>query len=241
MHGASMSHATTNGAPPPPRNSNAVQEYGVAWTSLLTAAAEKLEAGRLFWENTTLNNTDSHTARDVQLELLEIPRVQTYFAALGRIYYVASLVRLSAEMLGLLHFVQELELNWTRCTTVWNHTTTNTEIKPLSWVVSEAANKLGQSSILTEIESVDSSMVEVLHRLRLDEFPRMLAWSEGLDSVLLIPLSVIAGEHEGEEEGKKAMTAAAEVEWPLGSGRLCLSVVANFWVQCVSSIPPELE
>ena len=133
-----------------------------------------------------------------------------------RIYYIASLVRLAAEMQGLLHFVQELEIAWTRCYTAWNSTSTgiaghihssavdstgnesqhstndnnNTEIqnKPLSWVSIESAKKLGlESIVVAELESIES-VAGVLPNLSLDEFPRMLAWSEGLDSILLLPL-----------------------------------------------------
>jgi hypothetical protein len=243
-HSSNSFTAHTNGKTA--KESNAVQEYGVAWTIILTTAAEKLEVGRQFWENSSaFKNND--TSINIRLEILEIPRVQQYFAALGRVYYVASLVRLSAEMLGLLHFVRELEIAWNRCYNAWS-STISTEIKPLNWVSREAANKLRLGNITTEIETVEASVGVVLPTLSSDEFPRMLAWSEGLDSVLLLPLSILSVAPSSIvggssiENGKEKPTGAAKVvEWPEGSGRLCLSAVANFWLGCVSPIPPELE
>jgi len=250
---SSTSH--TNGTASEAKNSHAVQEYGVVWASILNTGAEKLEAGRLFWKSShntssliqdaATTGTTNGNINSISLQLLEIPRAQHYFAALGRIYYVASLVRLSAEMLGLLHFVQELESAWTRCSNAWNCSNTSRGIRPLSSVSHEAAKKLGFQYIVDELESL-KSVAAVLPTLSLDEFPRMMAWSEGLDSVLLFPLSVITEsgigrKDENEEERKKKEMAVAVVEWPEGSHRRCLSVVANFWLGCVSSIPPDLE
>ncbi|KAL4532295.1 hypothetical protein Ndes2437B_g02705 [Nannochloris sp. 'desiccata'] len=253
VHLPTSSTAYTDGMAAVAKDSNAVQEYGVAWASILNTGAEILEAARLFWENSFTSSSSSLTKEDavansnsmIHLELLEIPRAQRYFAALGRIYYVASLVRLSAEALGLLHFVRELETAWTRCHTAWN-SSHRSEIKPLSSVSNEAAKKLGLDYIVNEIERVGSIMTGVLPTLSLDQFPRMLVWSEGLDSILLLPLSIITDNGTGrkgekkEERGEKLM-AAAVVEWPEGSSRRCLAVVANFWLGCVSSVPPELE
>ncbi|KAH7616649.1 hypothetical protein Ndes2526B_g08746 [Nannochloris sp. 'desiccata'] len=253
VHLPTSSTAYTDGMAAVAKDSNAVQEYGVAWASILNTGAEILEAARLFWENSFTSSSSSLTKEDavansnsmIHLELLEIPRAQRYFAALGRIYYVASLVRLSAEALGLLHFVRELETAWTRCHTAWN-SSHRSEIKPLSSVSNEAAKKLGLDYIVNEIERVGSIMTGVLPTLSLDQFPRMLVWSEGLDSILLLPLSIITNNGTGrkgekkEERGEKLM-AAAVVEWPEGSSRRCLAVVANFWLGCVSSVPPELE
>jgi hypothetical protein len=104
-------------------------------------------------------------------------------------------------------------------------------------VSSEAAKKVGFESVLEDIDGVEAKVAVALATMNLDDFPRMLAWGEGLDSILLLPLSVLTG-RTGEER------KPAVVDWPSpleGSGRQCLSVVANFWLGCVSSISPELE
>jgi hypothetical protein len=260
VHLPTSSTAHTNGMAAVAKDNGAVQEYGVVWTSILNIGAEKLEAGRLFWEKScttsssslssssylvqdaaTTTTTDNST---IPLELLEISRAQGYFAALGRIYYVASLVRVSAETLGLLHLVRELDTAWTRCDNAWNSCSTSKGIsRPLSSVSHDAAKKLGFDFIINELESL-GSVAAVLPSMSLDDFPRMMSWSEGLDSVLLLPLSVITdggiGRKKGEKEEEREKKATV-VEWPEGSNRWCLSAVANFWLGCVSSIPPDLE
>lgn len=215
-------------AAPPAGASGAVQEYGVAWAMVLAAAAERLEAGRVAWAAAAAvippGDADAG-AVDVRLQLLDTPRGRTYFAGLGRVFFVAGAVRLAAAELGLLRFMPEMDAAWSRCQAAWGDGGGGSEA--LGWAAGEAAVQVGLP-LAAELRALDAAAVAA-PGMSLDDFPRMLAWSEGLDGVTLVPLTAF---------GEGAVPVPC-VDWP--PGRVTLAPVANFWLGCVSSVAPELE
>ena len=204
----------------------AVQEYGVAWAEMLKAAAEKLESGVKIWNACSLDvaiDNKTTSIAEIQAMLMQNNTSQRYFAALGRIYFVASLVRLAADALGLLRFVHELEMDWARCSTAWS---------VLAAPALNAAERLG-IPLLFELQRLEK-VEAVLPSLSMDEFPRMLVWNEGLDALTLIPYIAFEGS-EGEQHHQQLRT----IDWP--EGRQTLSDVAHFWLGCVSAVAPDLE
>lgn len=212
-----------------------VQEYGVAWTLVLGAAVEHLTTGHRIL--THLNNDDDSDDVDdndntrvacdkIKEEFLNIPRAQEYFTSMGRIYLVASLVHCAAEAYGLFRFVAELHTLWSRCALLW---------KDLEPIVLEAS-KRRMPELEEQLEVVAGRAPEVLASLSMDEFPRMLAWSEGLDALTLLPIS-------GVFNGCSSGCVPKSVEWPPGRGRQCLRVLVSFWSGCGigNHLPPDLE
>jgi hypothetical protein len=64
--------------------------------------------------------------------------------------------------------------------------------------------------------------------LPLDEFPRMLEWSEGLDGLTLLPLGLLEG-----------IPVAPAATWL--KGRPCIVPVGNLWAGCVPGALPDLD
>lgn len=217
-----------------------VQEYGIAWENILREAAKLLEGGRK-----VLRNAARAAPGDAVLShLLKMPRCQTYFAALGRIYCVATLVQHAADELGLLRLVPELRADWTRCWRAWSEPDVvglhNGEIagRPLS-EVSLIAGLLMGINLCQEVEAIEGAG-DILQNLDQDEFPRMLSWSEGLEGLTLIPLTALDSATsptglKSSEDGSLLPVVA----WP--DGRSSLSMVANFWRGAVSPVDPVLE
>lgn len=217
----------------------AVQEYGEAWICMLTKAAGLLEEGSIFW--TSLRQLKVPEA----LVFEKYPRVQQYMAALGRVYLVASVVKIAADMLGLLRMVPELQQGWARCQAAWDsecsmdggagqaggQPSVKGETGPLSSppsfgeAVLAAAGAMGLN-LSEEMDAVHAAP-HTLSAMSLDDFPRLLAWCDGLDALTLLPLSVLP----------LVPTAAA-----LGLDRRpCWVPLMNFWLGCVSSQEPELD
>lgn len=219
-----------------------VQEYGIAWEEILREAAKFLEGGRK-----VLRNAARAAPEDVVLsEMLKMPRCQIYFAALGRIYCVATLVQHAADELGLLRLVPELRADWTRCWRAWSEPDVvglhSGEVagRPLS-EVSLIAGLLAGIDLCQEVEAIEGAG-DVLQNLNQDEFPRMLTWSPGLEGLTLVPLTAldIPASPTGFKNGSTSDGSLLPlVAWP--DGKTSLSMVANFWRGAVSHVDPELE
>jgi len=204
-----------------------VHEYGTAWLMILDRAATILHHGKELWE------TSTSPARSHQNLFIQDYRVQQYLAGLGKVYLVAGLVRLAAEQSGLMHVVPELQKKWARCHTAWTISVeaegdggeSDATSVQLRKAVMVAAGTLGVP-LAEELGAVEAASVTCA-AMSLDEFPRMLAWCEGLDALTLLPLSVFKSLRHG--------------RWGGDPGRACMVCLANFWMFCVSQECPELD
>ena len=233
------------------RDDRAVHEYGIAWEEILREAAKLLESGKK-----VLRHAARAAPGDAVLsQLLKMKQCQVYFAALGRIYCVATLVRHAADELGLLRLVPELRADWARCWRAWSEADTEgflageASARPLC-EVSLIAGLVAGINICHEIEVIEGAEA-LLQKLSQDDFPRMLAWSEGLEGVTLIPISALQASESSDEFGIESAAGGVGgengsfesflplVEWT--DGRPSLAIGANFWRGCVSPVDPELE
>lgn len=87
----------------------------------------------------------------------------------------------------------------------------------------------GASGALPALLGAVEGAPAALEALSLDEFPRLLAWSEGLCGLTLLPLSLFGD------------SARAAAPWLAMGGRPCLVPLANLWLHRVSRVPPQLD
>lgn len=181
-------------------------------------------------------------------ELQQLPAAQRHMAACAQLYHAAAIVRLAAQQLGLFSLVLEVQEAWAQVEATWLSSASSAvdsngsgseadaaeqqrrqpAFRDAALAAWEAACPAGGAGSPAAVQGLLQSTAAQLQAMNPDDFPRMLAWSEGLCGLTLLPLSLFEG----------VLPVAA---WEALAGRPCLVPLANLWLHCVSSRAPQLD
>ena len=137
----------------------------------------------------------------------------------------------------MMSLVAELQEAWAQVDSAWHscapssagddaarEAASQAQQQPLCKAALAASEEAGCSAapLLALVERAPAALAG----LSPDDFPRILAWADGLCGLTLLPLSLFEG----------VVPAASWLD-----GRPCLVPLANLWLHRVSPAPPQLD
>jgi hypothetical protein len=246
---------TTSASPAHFQPSPTTTEYGIAWLHLLQAAADRLQLGRALWDEAVAARVAGRLLAEARARRFYAAMGEVYLSA-RTVRVAAAELGLYGIMDDLKTAWEACHRAWEAAAEAENEEEKeereseredveflrqrqgepDSEYKAKANEVAEAscpglllkdaALLVGGERLAHRLATAEAGAA-VVARLGMDDFPRMLIWSEGLDGMTLLPLSVVG-------EWLPVATWGAK-------GRPTGASLANLWSGAVSPVEPDLE
>ncbi|PIA30796.1 hypothetical protein AQUCO_05400120v1 [Aquilegia coerulea] len=196
------------------RSSEDLFAYTMAWSRMITTCTQELKHGASIWKQSIEKNVDK--------QILSKSRGHGYILALGEIYRVAEVLRVSLTFYKpwiLSSLVDPIDMfaSLEDCNAVWSYSGINDALQSLSDLVGTGYDGRAKA-LLGSIKSIHDLIHHEVFTLQ-----NSVSLSEPTCRLSLLPLKIVP-----------------EINMVLWNGEHYFLTLANFWANLISSDPPKL-